>query len=1393
MCFNLKNIIVHANLLSSVTVPLRRVSGPLLDSGGNVSHMPVRLEKSFPLLGNKEERTFFLRDIPYPHGISRENYLKGNGNYGVHALQSVPHKSASVTILNTKSEWTLKSYVPPATQPRYLRIILGGNINERSAYHYNYDYTGYTQGVFYDHGEEPLFVASGSGPFPPSNIRPRMDNIRSIDVQYSFAEINFRDKTFSIGSHNQDKDTFFQTIDVSHILTGDPATLDLTLFDNNDDSSELAAKLNNVVLSHVDNNLPNGTFGIVTQGLEGDDNILKSTAVNRRLIINSLGQRSQNNKFERCSSAYKQARIYLEYPDNLRFFAPEQIKRFVEKVNTVYRNTFNLEFVITSMVPVTKLNNIKPPKTSANDPAITRCDSTGINGIFCYSMVPSSLSGEFCGNGNDDFLVMGCARMPGFKGWSILSTDVTLGAMVLAHELGHNLNASHENNNFLMTGNGLVLDSPFAFSSTSQAIINSHINANLNIFTNIPEKPVYTPPPPPTPIPEAPEITPSVMSKVPLEDLGDSGTVNRHWEDDYRDESYFGGDGLSYPGVSNELMVGSISSGQPRILSKLSIGSLVDFGYIENNPGSSEGDPNIVNNFLVQNTLKETSINLNCKCDLPNNKVGTINILSKSDSIKALSSPILFDKSSWASVVPEPYKTYLDEAADRWSLYMSYNSSVVTEIRSFDGFSTWNGLALNPSKYTIYNDVAVKTIASSGPWDYVDLQGVQFNSLTFQLNINNYYLNLFSRSDWINIMTHELGHALGIGIYWDPFFQAQGAVPPNNYFLDGNAYVNCKNAYLNIISSPPLPTPTPTTTPVDVNIISSVRGVVLSIDVAGNLRVNNEPIRYEGRPVNYNYMQSTGFTALAAANINGVNRLVWRTSAGLLHHWRLNSNWEFNSSFGWQAVGSKAYNQSELAFGLDFDGDGNILLSTVRETTLILDVINDQLRANGQIITFEGRPVNYKYMESTGFTALAAANINGVNRLVWRTSTGLLHHWRLNANWEFSSSFGWQAVGSKAYNQSETAFNIDFDRNGIIGSGSLAGSSANISSLSFTNNLPSHIFVEFDKVVELSVSFDILDSSGKPVNDTTKLSILADCANQPESLCYEWQSKRSWDSDFVTIPSELSTNNILRQMTSGLDSLNAPSSLTDDLIYEDIRCIIKINDLSITSNVCRLKPRPPGTNISINRLATPFFYVGSGQASISVVETFQLDDLPIEIQKNIQYISQGTSTNPLRWFPKYSSDGKLLIRDQRQKSDFFNLVRPVSGEYNLYTIISNTENSPYFIDLLPSNFSFFDGALSFLENSTISNDRPCFSGKDNEWNIAITNKIQNFMLDKDISIPTSILEEYPLIKQVYGYDSNNKFMFWGKNYPFSNLKFLTPNILYTIISEEANYNISYNL
>jgi hypothetical protein len=179
----------------------------------------------------------------------------------------------------------------------------------------------------------------------------------------------------------------------------------------------------------------------------------------------------------------------------------------------------------------------------------------------------------------------------------------------------------------------------------------------------------------------------------------------------------------------------------------------------------------------------------------------------------------LFNKVSFNGI-PEPYISYINQAVDRWSTYIKFNSGVYANIRSTYDVN-FNGIYLlplvssdpitpqnpygTPDGLTLFNDPSDGTIAYCGVYEFWDLitnySSVKFNTLNFYIGINEYYKDLYSESDWVSILTHELGHALGIGIYWDPWFDNKGGVSPSGHFLDGNAYLNAKSGYKNIINN----------------------------------------------------------------------------------------------------------------------------------------------------------------------------------------------------------------------------------------------------------------------------------------------------------------------------------------------------------------------------------------------------------------------------------------------------------------------------------------------------------------------------------------------------------------------------------------------------------------
>lgn len=169
----------------------------------------------------------------------------------------------------------------------------------------------------------------------------------------------------------------------------------------------------------------------------------------------------------------------------------------------------------------------------------------------------------------------------------------------------------------------------------------------------------------------------------------------------------------------------------------------------------------------------------------------------------------LFDRSSF-SVVPNPYRIYLNDACFRFERYIKMNDSVWDLIKTLK--PSWNGIPLTNYEEVNYGvgDPKNDVLAECGPSQYLDIQagpsGLNFQSTGFNLKINKFWesnipsgaSSPYTGDDWRNILAHELGHGLGIGAFWDSFYAAEGAKPPTNSFLDGSWYANAQLGYNNI-------------------------------------------------------------------------------------------------------------------------------------------------------------------------------------------------------------------------------------------------------------------------------------------------------------------------------------------------------------------------------------------------------------------------------------------------------------------------------------------------------------------------------------------------------------------------------------------------------------------
>jgi hypothetical protein len=158
----------------------------------------------------------------------------------------------------------------------------------------------------------------------------------------------------------------------------------------------------------------------------------------------------------------------------------------------------------------------------------------------------------------------------------------------------------------------------------------------------------------------------------------------------------------------------------------------------------------------------------------------------------------LFDIASF-SVIPEPYYTYTVQAANRWMQHIQYHQDDFDGIRTWTGFENFDGMAL--SSFTKYTDTESGTIASCGVAQYAyNSSYTNFSTLKFVLNINEAKLGTFTGEDWINVLAHELGHAIGIGQFWNPNLTVHKTSPTDS-FLPQASYPVCQSGYNQSVGS----------------------------------------------------------------------------------------------------------------------------------------------------------------------------------------------------------------------------------------------------------------------------------------------------------------------------------------------------------------------------------------------------------------------------------------------------------------------------------------------------------------------------------------------------------------------------------------------------------------
>lgn len=160
----------------------------------------------------------------------------------------------------------------------------------------------------------------------------------------------------------------------------------------------------------------------------------------------------------------------------------------------------------------------------------------------------------------------------------------------------------------------------------------------------------------------------------------------------------------------------------------------------------------------------------------------------------------LFDPSSWNNRLawaaargvqsgafnpPQFVLDGLNAGAARWRNSCCFQSWVYDAIVGL--LPGWAGLELE--NYTEIN-ADNGYLAACGVNLYVE-DGTLLNAVSFDLQVNRFYASELTQEEWNDVMTHEMGHGLGIGIFWTA----------SSFFLSGSSYPSVQTAYNSISSS----------------------------------------------------------------------------------------------------------------------------------------------------------------------------------------------------------------------------------------------------------------------------------------------------------------------------------------------------------------------------------------------------------------------------------------------------------------------------------------------------------------------------------------------------------------------------------------------------------------
>jgi hypothetical protein len=204
-------------------------------------------------------------------------------------------------------------------------------------------------------------------------------------------------------------------------------------------------------------------------------------------------------------------------------------------------------------------------------------------------------------------------------------------------------------------------------------------------------------------------------------------------------------------------------------------------------------------------------------------------------------------------------------------------------------------------------------------------------------------------------------------------------------------------------------------------------------------------LSWGGAPLQENDSRLPGWKALGAARINDTNQLLWRQAAnGNLATWTFDNLWNPTGGTPIITADSAEAINLEIDFGIDANGDRTI--GTPYATIASNGTINLQRHSSSGRLAVSsngGTPIPLSWGGSDlldrdsrlpGWTAIAAARINGINQLLWRqAATGSLTTWTFDDRWNPAGGTPIVAAGSDDAIKIEDSYGRDANGDGFIG------------------------------------------------------------------------------------------------------------------------------------------------------------------------------------------------------------------------------------------------------------------------------------------------------------------------------------------------------------------------